>query len=108
MIAAPREVTDMLYRVLRKLKLGKCTYQLLYPFRGKASALPGPNEARVLLESVSPDTGGSCLCVRRVKGAVREGELDIIIPAYNAENICASVWTLCLTSRRSIASECSL
>ena len=85
MIAAPREETDMLYRVLRKLGLGKCAYQLLYPFRGKASALPGPNEARELLESVSPDTGGSCLSARVGEGTVRKGELDIIIPAYNAE-----------------------
>ena len=75
----------MLYKVLRKLKLGKSAYSLLYPFRGKAPALPGTEEARALLEGVSPDIGGSCLCARRVEGNVRRGELDIIIPAYNAE-----------------------
>ena len=75
----------MLYKVLRKLKLGKGAYSLLYPFRGKAAALPGTEEARALLEGVSRDIGGSCLCARRVKGDVRKGELDIIIPAYNAE-----------------------
>ena len=74
----------MLYKVLRKLKLGKGAYALLYPFRGKADVLPGTEEARALLEGVSPDAGGSCLCERRVKGDVRKGELDIIIPAYNA------------------------
>ena len=74
----------MLYRVLRKLGLGKSAYALLYPFRGKAASLPGTEEARVLLEGVSHDAGGSCLCERRVKGDVRKGELDIIIPAYNA------------------------
>ena len=75
----------MLYKVLRKLKLGKGAYSLLYLFRGKVPGLPGTEEARALLESVSPDAGGSCLCARRVKGDVRKGELDIIIPAYNAE-----------------------
>ena len=75
----------MLYKVLRKLELGKGAYSLLYPFRGKASDLPGTEEARALLEGVSPDIGGSCLCARRVEGDVRRGELDIIIPAYNAE-----------------------
>lgn len=75
----------MLYKVLRKLKLVKGAYALLYPFRGKADVLPGTEEARALLEGVSPDAGGSCLCERRVKGDVRKGELDIIIPAYNAE-----------------------
>ena len=74
----------MLYKVLRKLKLGKSAYALLYPFRGKADVLPGMEEARALLEGLSPDAGGSCLCERRVKGDVRKGELDIIIPAYNA------------------------
>ena len=74
----------MLYKVLRKLKLGKSAYALLYPFRGKAADLPGTEAARALLEGVSPDAGGSCLCERRVKGDVRKGELDIIIPAYNA------------------------
>ena len=74
----------MLYRVLRKLGLGKSAYALLYPLRGKAAALPGTEEARALLESVSPDAGGSCLCARRIEGDVRKGELDIIIPAYNA------------------------
>ena len=75
----------MLYKVLRKLKLGKSAYALLYPFRGKAADLPGTEAARALLEGLSPDAGGSCLCERRVKGDVRKGELDIIIPAYNAE-----------------------
>lgn len=75
----------MLYKVLRKLGLGKSAYALLYPFRGKAAALPETEEARALLGSVSPDAGGSCLCARRVEGDVRKGELDIIIPAYNAE-----------------------
>ena len=75
----------MLCKVLRKLRLGKSAYALLCPFRGKAPDLPGTEEARALLEGVSPDTGGSCLCGRRVKGDVRRGELDIIIPAYNAE-----------------------
>lgn len=75
----------MLYKVLRKLGLGKGAYALLYPFRGKAAALPETEEARALLGSVSPDAGGSCLCARRVEGDVRKGELDIIIPAYNAE-----------------------
>ena len=74
----------MLYKVLRKLKLGKSAYALLYPFRGKAADLPGTEAARALLEGLSPDAGGSCLCERRVKGDVRKGELDIIIPAYNA------------------------
>ena len=74
----------MLYKVLRKLKLGKSAYALLYPFRGKAADLPGTEAARALLEGLSPDAGGSCLCERRVKGNVRKGELDIIIPAYNA------------------------
>ena len=75
----------MLYKVLRKLKLGKSAYALLYPFRDKAADLPGTEAARALLEGLSPDVGGSCLCERRVKGNVRKGELDIIIPAYNAE-----------------------
>lgn len=74
----------MLYKVLRKLKLGKSAYALLYPFRGKAADLPGTEAARALLEGLSPDAGGSCLCERRGKGNVRKGELDIIIPAYNA------------------------
>ena len=52
----------MLYKVLRKLGLGKSAYALLYPFRGKAAALPDTEEARALLGSVSPDAGGSCLC----------------------------------------------
>lgn len=75
----------MLYKVLRKLKLGKSAYALLYPFRGKAADLPGTEAARAQLEGLSPDAGGSCLCERRGKENVREGELDIIIPAYNAE-----------------------
>ena len=75
----------MLYKVLRKLRLGRSAYALLYPFRGKAADLPGTEAARALLEGVSPDAGGSCLCERRGKGDVRKGELDIIIPAYNAE-----------------------
>ena len=75
----------MLCKVLRKLRLGKSAYALLYPFRGKSPALPGTDEARALLEGVSADAGGSCLCARRVEGNVRRGELDIIIPAYNAE-----------------------
>lgn len=75
----------MLYKVLRKLKLGKSAYALLYPFRGKAADLPGTEAARAQLEGLSPDAGGSCLCERRGKGNVRKGELDIIIPAYNAE-----------------------
>lgn len=75
----------MLYKVLRKLKLGKSAYALLYPFRGKAADLPGTEAARALLEGLSPDVGGSCLCERRGKENVRKGELDIIIPAYNAE-----------------------
>lgn len=74
----------MLYKVLRKLKLGKSAYALLYPFRGKAADLPGTEAARARLEGLSPDAGGSCLCERRGKGDVRKGELDIIIPAYNA------------------------
>lgn len=74
----------MLYKVLRKLKLGKSAYALLYPFRGKAADLPGTEAARAQLEGLSPDAGGSCLCERRGKENVREGELDIIIPAYNA------------------------
>ncbi len=74
----------MLYKVLRKLKLGKSAYALLYPFRGKAADLPGTEAARALLEGLSPDAGGSCLCERWVKGDIRKGELDIIIPAYNA------------------------
>lgn len=75
----------MLYKVLRKLKLGKSAYALLYPFRGKAADLPGTEAARALLKGLSPDAGGSCLCERRGKENVRKGELDIIIPAYNAE-----------------------
>ena len=75
----------MLYKVLRKLKLGKSAYALLYPFRGKAADLPGTEAARAQLEGLSPDAGGSCLCERRGKENVRKGELDIIIPAYNAE-----------------------
>lgn len=75
----------MLYKVLRKLRLGRSAYALLYPFRGKAADLPGTEAARALLEGLSPDAGGSCLCERRGKGDVRKGELDIIIPAYNAE-----------------------
>ena len=74
----------MLYKVLRKLKLGKSAYALLYPFRGKAADLPGTEAARAQLEGLSPDAGGSCLCERRGKENVRKGELDIIIPAYNA------------------------
>ena len=75
----------MLYKVLRKLKLGKSAYALLYPFRGKAADLPGTEAARAQLEGLSPDAGGSCLCERWGKENVRKGELDIIIPAYNAE-----------------------
>ena len=45
----------MLYKVLRKLKLGKGAYALLYPFRGKADILPGTEEARALLEALNAD-----------------------------------------------------
>ena len=40
----------MLYKVLRKLKLGKGAYALLYPFRGKADVLPGTEELNRALE----------------------------------------------------------
>ena len=85
----------MLYKVLRKLKLGKGAYALLYPFRGKADILPGTEEARALLEGVSPDAGGSCLCDRRVN------------PHPMPNVTCVSAWMLCLGRLRGTVSACS-
>ena len=62
----------MLYKVLRKLKLGKGAYALLYPFRGKADVLPGTEEARALpllaaeASSFCWARAASCSCLARL------------------------------------------
>ena len=74
----------MVYKILRKAGLGGYALRLIRPFLKDCGPMCHPDEARALLHSLNEDKGGSCLWdKRRAKG---DTELDIIIPAYNAEN----------------------
>ncbi len=73
----------MIYKILRKAGLGRCALKVMRPFLKAGEALPNSEDAGALLSNMNTDLAASCLWDRRrAKGAV---ELDIIIPAYNAE-----------------------
>ena len=76
----------MLGALLRKLKLGRAVYGLAQPFLPRRRETMEPDEAMERLLSVCPDGHGSCIKEPgETEGAATEAELDIIIPAYNAE-----------------------
>ncbi len=73
----------MVYKLLRKAGLGGYALRVIRPFLKDCGPMCHPDEARALLHSLNEDSGKSCLWdKRRAKG---DTELDIIIPAYNAE-----------------------
>lgn len=74
----------MLTKIIRKAGLGGTALKLLHPFAGKSCPLPDLEQAREILSGLNPDAGSSCIWDKtpRTSSGV---ELDIIIPAYNAE-----------------------
>ena len=78
----------MIYKILRKLGLGPAALNLTKPFIGSACTLPAMEQARAHLQAQNPDAGSSCLWDKTRSGSGIE--LDIIIPAYNAEKYIAA------------------
>lgn len=74
----------MVTKIIRKAGLGNAALNVMRPFVGGSCELPELGAALEHLSSVSPDPGNSCLWEKKC-GAVSGIELDIIIPAYNAE-----------------------
>ncbi len=78
----------MVYKILRKAGLGMSALRLMRPFLKDESPMLHPRDAMALLHNTSPEPGTSCLWERR--RASGGPELDIIIPAYNAEKYIAA------------------
>lgn len=78
----------MIAKVLRRLGLGHAAYRLAAPvYSGLWPDCMEIQAARELLLSVSRDPASSCyLPEGRYSGGEKGKDLDIIIPAYNAEN----------------------
>ena len=78
----------MLTKILRKLGLGPLAYRLAAgaaSHRYKEGELPSAQQAIEMLHRVSPDEGGSCITEEERCVSPTEAALDIIIPAYNAQ-----------------------
>ena len=78
----------MIAKVLRRLGLGHAAYRLAAPvYSGLWPDCMEIQAARELLLSVSRDPASSCYLPKgRYSGEEKGKDLDIIIPAYNAEN----------------------
>lgn len=79
----------MLAKVLRKLGLGHTAYLLAAPVYSMfcKNTLDSPREALSLLHETSPDPSSSCYAPEKYIVEEESGlDLDIIIPAYNAQN----------------------
>lgn len=79
----------MLFKVLRKAKLGKVSLNMLAPFArhfGGSPAAMTLEESLALLSSHSPDPGSSAFSPGALRENSPEIDLDIIIPVYNVES----------------------
>ena len=74
----------MIYKILRRLGLGGAAYNVLRPFTKRNCELPSLQEALELLGSIDADVGRSCI-TQEALPPESGNELDVIIPAYNAE-----------------------
>lgn len=82
----------MIGKILKKLGLGHAAFRLaapVYSAKYKGAAAGSPEEAMILLQETSPDTGSSCCIPPRQVPAGPAAELDIIVPAYNVEKYIA-------------------
>ncbi len=78
----------MLFKVIRKLKLGSAARAVLLPMVKAAGTAPlslTAEKAETLLSAHSPDPRGSAYLAERPEQAAYEYDLDIIVPVYNVE-----------------------
>lgn len=79
----------MLFKVLRKVKLGDASLKVLAPFArhftGKSVSM-SEIESRALLSAHSPDSHGSAWFPGSFRDASPDADLDIIVPVYNVES----------------------
>lgn len=71
-------------KLLIKIHLNKVLFHLLCPFLKKDKSLPCIDEAYKILNKVSKNPNNSCICDNHIE-EYPEYDLQIIIPAYNAE-----------------------
>lgn len=74
-------------KILKKIRLNHIFYRILSAvYRNEVKNLPTREESELLLSSVFPDEGKSCVTATNSIFAERQYDLQIVIPAYNVES----------------------
>lgn len=87
----------VLFKIVRKLHLGKCCYKVLQPFAHKRISCDdcAVSNARTILQNISPDSGKSCLRLDSTTHENQVYDLQVIIPAYNTGRLLKDALILC-------------